>query len=745
LIPDSHFLLYHSEKQLLLNYTSGFYLSEISTTFIVINKGFMRYYLHLLIVMFLLLSIGLEAQTDISVRRKDFKGGKAGFKEAWKHIKNGDAYYSSKGIWYGRAFDEYLKAVVYNNSNPELNYKIGVSALLSDKKEEASGFLLKALEVKKNITDDILLLTGTALKYSGRYSEAIEKLNGYLNSEGKKSKENISFAKKSIEECNSALIVTKDTLRIDIKNLGANINSDADDFSEVLTNDGKTMYFASRREQSGSSSHYPDSKFDENIFVSKLLNSVWEPAVTAGKNLTTKYSEAPLFVSSTGDRLYIYTGYEYGGDIKVSLNRKGKWKTPEPVSYRINSKGSETSFAIHPSGNEIYFVSDNGKESFGGKDIYFIKKLNKRRWSKPQNAGSVINSFYDEESVSFSKEGDTLWFSSKGHNTIGGFDIFYSAKDKKGEWGAAVNYGYPLNTPWDEIFYRPAPDDDSSFYFVSNRSGGMGGLDIYKGRKLPPEQLPVIIPPEPPAPPPPALKPDTIIIRDTIFVVKEPVQVIVPPVANPDTLKEMELFLVGSVKDSETGDPVMAKIDIIDRSNNLVVATTASSDLDGSYRVKLPAKKTYMIDLRASGFLSDVKRIDVPENWPKDVYNFNTELIKVKVGKKVVLNNILFETGKSILTPGSYEEVDKLLSLMQENTKMRIEISGHTDKTGSEPLNFKLSENRAKSVMDYLIKKGIDPSRMEYKGFGSLQAIADNTTASGRTKNRRVEFKILEF
>ncbi len=189
----------------------------------------------------------------------------------------------------------------------------------------------------------------------------------------------------------------------------------------------------------------------------------------------------------------------------------------------------------------------------------------------------------------------------------------------------------------------------------------------------------------------------------------------------------------------------MAKIDLKDISSGEVIGTTASSDEDGSYRLKLPARKSYEIDLHATGFLSETRRIDVPDNWLKEVYNLNIELIKVKVGKKVVLNNILFESGKSILTSGSYTELDRLLNIMKENAQMKIEISGHTDKTGSESLNFKLSGARAKAVVDYLGQKGIDRSRMEFRGYGSLQPIADNATVAGRAKNRRVEFKILEF
>jgi outer membrane protein OmpA-like peptidoglycan-associated protein len=696
----------------------------------------MRYYLQSLIVLFLLSSLVLEAQTDVTVRRKDFKLGQPGFDEAWNHVADGNAYFAEKGIWYGNAFDEYLKAIVYNNSNPELNYKTGVSALYSDNKEEAAGFLLKALELKKDVTEDILLLTGRALQYSGRFSEAIEKFNDYLNSQVKKSKANISLAKKFIEECNSALLVIKDTLRIGINNLGASINSDADDYSELFTADGKTMYFASRRELPKSGNRNRDSKFDENIFISRQNNGSWELALSAGKQITTKYCETPLYINSTNDRLYIYAGYENGGDVKMSEFKKGEWRTPGPIPFGINSRGSETSFTFSPSGNEIYYVTDKGKDNIGGKDIYFIKKLSDRKWSKPQNAGPEINTIYDEESVRFSKMGDTLWFSSKGHNSIGGFDIFYSVKNQAGEWGPARNCGYPVNTSWDEIFYYPSPVDDSSFFFVSNRSGGLGGLDIYQGRILPPK--PVIVPPAPP-------KRDTVIIRDTVVVVKEVAPPPPAPVVQQEPVKELVLYLTGKVKDSETGGPVMAKIDVIDISTNLLVVTTASSDVDGSYRVRLPAKKSYMIDLRATGFLSDMKRINIPESYSQDSYNLNVALIKVKVGKKVVLKNILFETGKAILTSGSYTELDRLLNIMKDDPQMKIEISGHTDKTGTEPLNFKLSQDRAKAVVEYLVQKGIERSRMEFKGFGSLQPIADNATSQGRAKNRRVEFKILEF
>jgi len=692
----------------------------------------MRCFINYFITLSLLSSLVLDAQTDVTIRRRDFKNDKPGYDEAWKHIINGNNYFGKKVVRYTDAYNEYLQALVYNNSNAELNYKTGVSALFSDKKEDAAGFLLKAFEINQNVAEDILLLTGKALQYAGRFPEAIERFTGYLNSAEKKSKKNILLARKYIDECYSAIIVTNDTLRVSIENAGPNINSIADDYSEVLTADGKTMYFASGRQLPDSATRNYDSKSDDNIYVSNQVSDTWTSAVSAGKKLTTKLIDRPLYINATNDIIYIYTGSSGKGDIKMSVKKRGRWKTPFEIPYKINTKGSKTSFTISPSGNEIYYVTDNSKNNIGGKDICFIKKTSGRRWSKPRNAGRLINTIYDEESVRFSKSGDTLWFSSEGHNSIGGFDIFYSIRDKNGAWDTAKNAGYPINTPWDEIFYYPSPTEDSSFYFVSNRSVGFGGFDIYKGQILPPVVL--TLPPEPPQEP--------VVSQDTAVMVEE--DTLSLPVV-PALTQEQAVSLIGKVSDSETGEPVLAKIDLRDISEDVVVGTTTSSYTDGFYKIKLPLKKSYMIDLRATGFLSDTRRIDVPDNWPKDVYNLNVDLIKVKIGKKVVLKNILFESGNSVLSDGSYTELERLLNIMTENSQVKIEISGHTDKTGTESLNLILSEARAKTIVEYLVECGIDSSRINFKGYGSSQPIADNASAEGRAKNRRVEFKILEI
>ena len=449
----------------------------------------MRFQFTLFLGLFLISSSLVKAQTDVDIRKNEFKIGKTGFNAAWKNIKDGDLYFSQGGIWCGSAFNEYLKASAYNSANSELNYKLGASALLSEHKQEAYEYLMKSMELKPDVADDVLLLAGHSLQYQGKFSAAIELLRKYLDSSVKKSDKDIMLANKFTDECIAAMELTLDSLDVTITNNGVNINSSYDDYAEILTGDEKLLYFASRRGLPKSSKYYSDSKFDENIYVSVLENGSPGPASLASEELTTPYCETPVGINTANDSLFIYSGYENGGDIKLSVKKKGKWKLPQEFSPDFNSRDNESSFAVSPSGQEIYFVSNRKKDNLGGKDIYIIQKIDKRKWSDPRNAGPIINSSYDEEAVRFSVTGDTLWFSSKGHKSMGGFDIFYSVRNAAGDWMDVKNLGCPVNTPWDDMFFYPSPVDKNRFCFVSNRPGGEGGMDIYTGRFITPETV----------------------------------------------------------------------------------------------------------------------------------------------------------------------------------------------------------------------------------------------------------------
>ena len=591
----------------------------------------MKYQLPVLIVLLLLPCLVIEAQTDVVIRKRDFNSKKSGFEEAWKHVTEGNNYYNKKGIWYGKAFAEFSKANLFNDSVAELNYKTGVSALLSDNKEKSSVYLLKAYELKNNLTDDILFLTGRSLQYEGRFSEAIEKYNSYVFAHLRKELPEVKLAKKYIEECNAALIITADTLRIDIKNAGQNMNSAADDYSEIISDDGETMFFASRRELPKSGNNFPDFKFDENIFSSVMINDSWGVASLLSEELMSKYCETPVYMNSSIDTLYIYSGYVNNGDIMISFKKKGKWKTPQPVSFGIDSWGHQTSFTMNNSENEIYFISDYGKDNIGGKDIYFSRKINKHKWTKPLNLGPAVNSAYDEESVRLSEAGDTLWFSSKGHNSIGGFDIFYSIKNQEGKWDSVRNIGYPVNTVWDDLFYYPSRTDKNTFYFASDRSGGFGGFDIYQGR---------ILPPLPPA----VVDSASLIVHDTLTkenelpasALPDSIITVKPDSALPDSIipdkpvQEPGLNLNGKVTDTETGEPLMVTINIIDIETDLVLVSSESSAIDGSYKLRIPSRKSFFADLKGNGFMSARKRIEMPDSFADDSFTLDVTLTKAR-------------------------------------------------------------------------------------------------------------------
>lgn len=676
----------------------------------------------------------VSSQQKVKVDRKEFRTDKPGFDEAWKSVSRGDKLFSKGKLSYSLAVSDYSNAILYNPENAELNYKLGVSQLYSATREQALEYFLKAYSIKPAVASDILFLTGRAYQYNGQFIEAVGKYTEYLETDIKKDDATLARVRRFIDESNSGMVIVRDTLRIEIRNLGDAINSPFDDYSPVANSDDSKLYFASRRPTAKKSSvNHPDGVSDENIFMSGITNGVRAFALPLEGSLNTGFCEAPLALSNAGDKLFIYAGYKGEGDILVSELKKGVWRTPMPEIQVVNSGYAETSITISHDGEEAFFVSAR-KRGLGGKDIYSMRSRGKR-WTKPVNMTN-LNSMEDEESVSLSRGGDTLWFSSRGHNTIGGFDVFFSVKAAEGTWNDPVNAGIPINTVNDDMYFVQSKVSDSLFLLVSNRSGGLGGLDIYSGMLLPPLPEPVVVEDSVVQE---VVTPVPVRVTDTVIIIREVIKEVPLVVAEP------EFILGGRVLDSESGEPLVARIDIIDPETYQVIASVITIEADGSFNVNVRNKKSYMAEARSNGYLSDMRRIEIPAGYVGNSFFSNMYLNKITVGKKVVLNNIFFETGKAVLTPASFAELDKMVGMMNENPSMRIEISGHTDNTGSAAINDKLSLNRAVAVGAYLSGKGVASGRIQSKGYGSSQPVDTNSTELGRTANRRVEFKILEF
>lgn len=683
-----------------------------------------------LIIILLVLSFGFNSysQEDLKIKKSDFRIEikEVGFKAAWKEVKQAEKLFSAGLGTYPDALELYLRSAKYNSDCAKLNYKIGVCFLATDKFYHASEYLEKAYLKDNRVADDIYLMLARAYHLNLAFDKAIDNYKAYFDLFTTKEIEKYDInVDKYIKECRYGQDLVNQPIRVIINNLGQRVNSEYDDYNPVLHPNNDLLYFTSRREVEKKDKRLDvDNKYLENIFVSEQAGDLWKKPNLVDNKLDSKNNESIIAISADGNYIYLYNGQENGGDIMVSELKKGKWKSPKSISKKISSKYKETTLTFSPDGKEMFFVS-NQEGTIGGMDIFYSKLNEKEKWTKPINMGAAINTVYNEEGVYWHPKEDKLYFSSQGHNSMGGFDVFYIERNEEGFWSNPVNMGYPLNTPNDDIFFK-MDENNKQAYYSSVRDNGFGGKDLYKviflgeekELKLTTEDIYLAWNHKP--------------INDLFYV-------------NPKEVKvDTALYMVGQVTDSKSGEAVkMAKIEVIDLEQSQVVAT-GLADTSGMYKVKIPKKKDYGVEVTAKDYLFFVDMAYLSQKQVVDSkITANFQLNKIDVGSTMVLDNIFFETNKATIKTESAAELARLAALLVENPSIRMEISGHTDNVGSYRVNQKLSEARAKSVVDYMISQGVTADRLEYKGYAFNQPIADNNTADGRAKNRRVEFKVI--
>jgi len=664
----------------------------------------------------------------LEVKKSEFKKpeDKDGFSDAWKNVKNGDATFSDNNkASFELALDFYLKANKYNSENAELNYKIGYCYLKSVLKDRSIDYFLKAYKIKNDVYLDIQYMIGRSYQYKYEFAKALEYFTIYKRSlpPAELSIERSKIDKR-IEECTNGIELMKKKERVFIDNLGDVVNSPYPDYGPVITADEQTMYFTSRRPNTTGGERNPiDNQFYEDIYVTTKVDGVWQTPKNLGKPVNTKGNDATIGLSADGNILLTYSD-KNGGDIYISHLKGNEWTTPESISKNVNTKFHEADASISPDGNALYFVSNKTEDNFGMHDIYVSYKDANGNWGKPKNLGSTINTKYDERGVFIHPDGKTLYFSSQGHNSMGGFDIFKSTLQENGTWSKPENIGYPINTPDDDVFLVISADGRHGYY-SSEKEGGYGEKDIYMITFLGPEK-PLLLGNE-----------DNLILSIT----NPTTEVLVEPVVE---IKTMRLTIVkGIIKDAFSQQPIEAQIDIVDNEKNVVINTISSNSKTGKYLASLPSGKNYGLAVKCENYLFHSENFNIPQATNYQEITKDVMMNKVIIGAHIILNNIFFDNGAATLRDESKAELERLKKLLEDFPTIRVEISGHTDNVGSLAFNTKLSESRAKAVVDYLITNGIDQSRLEYKGYAFTQPIAGNETADGRQSNRRVEFKVL--
>jgi tetratricopeptide (TPR) repeat protein len=392
---------------------------------------------------------------------------------------------------YVQALKNFLWAYNIDSVNANINYKIGFCYLKTiTEKTKALPYLEKAVTNTTKRYNDIdaiekaapvtaFMYYGQALHLNYKFDEAIANYEKFKSLLYTNQDEMLKEVNRYIEISNNAKLLVAAPIRVDITNLGDSINSPFPEYSPALSADEKTLIFTSRRPGSTGGDRTIEDEFYEDIYISyRKPDSTWTTPVSISPNINTVSHEASVSLTADAQTLLIYKDVN-GGDIYFStLSVSDEWSAPEPIGSNVNTSNWETSACLTPDGNTLYFVS-NRPGGLGGRDIWKCVKLPNGKWSLAVNLGAPINTPYDEESPFIHPSGTLLFFSSKGHNTIGGFDIFFSSLTEN-TWEKPLNIGYPINTPDDDVFYVTSPDGKRGYYSSSSRPQGYGEKDIYR-------------------------------------------------------------------------------------------------------------------------------------------------------------------------------------------------------------------------------------------------------------------------
>jgi len=685
--------------------------------------------------------VGSLTAQNVEFKASNFKDKKEEFKKAITGISKGDDYLEKglellfqikdPGVNLEMAYNNYMIAHKLNPNNAEVNFKLGQCMIETHHKDQAVSLLLKAYELDKTVDPWMEYYVGMAYQLKMEWDEALSHYKKFQSSFKKaddpKYKKFISLRKK---QCATGKRLASNPVRAWIDNLKP-LNSSANDFGPSITMDGSTIVFTSTRKNGHEANEF--GGYDTDLYSAEYSNGKWSAPRNMGKNVNSKGDEISSMMAYDGSKLLMFKKNDEhevpNYDVFQSRLNGATWATPESVSRNINTRANQSFPSYNFDGVKIYYLSDKATSSSSGLDIFHSGRMdpnpNTKKYGQPSNNGcGEINSKFHEGSVYLHPDGKRMFFSSQGHDGMGGYDIYVSEK-KQSVWQKPVNLGYPINTPYDDLFFAGTASGKYGF-IASNRPGGKGELDIYKvtfwGEE---KEL--------------AVDTEDFLLASIANPIKD------NTIAKKVAVNKSSLTIFkGKTIDAITKESVEATMEIVDNSKGgALISKLTTNSATGKFLLSLTAGRNYGIAVKADGYLFHSENFDIVETTDFNMVDKVVELKNVAVGSKIALRNIFFSTGKSDLRPESNKELDRLVKLLKDVPRLKIEISGHTDNTGSATLNEKLSQNRAQAVVDYLSGRGISKSRLTAKGYGPTRPIATNNSAEGRQQNRRTEFEIL--
>src|SRR5258706_4570147 len=556
------------------------------------------------------------------------------------------------------ARDIMVVAANFDTTNIKSNFDAGHMHLLTINKDFAIKFFLRIYRQNPAYRFDLEYWIGkayhfgldfdNAITYYSRYRAKLVRQPGYAG----KDKVELKEVERNIIECNNGKELVAHPKNFSIVNIGAEINSEFDDYAPVLSENGNEIVFTTRRRDGNSFENVADdNKPKEAIFTANRTRSAWSKAKNIGPIINTKFNNSNLSLSPDGGTLFLYND-DGNGDIYFSLGLKDRsWGVPEPLAGLINSTYKESSVSITKDGNKLYFASER-PGGVGGSDIYVCTRDSKGEWTRVKNLGSTINTEYDEDGPFIDYDGKTLYFSSKGRKGMGGFDIFKSTllDAERNEWSEPENLGYPINTPDNDIYFVSLPDGKKAYY-SSTREDGFGYDDIYEINVLDkPKKEPVVAAKDPEP------------LNDLPIKKEEPKK------GEPakEVPKKVESFkYIVNVVDAGSQSPLEAKVRLQGGKDNVIAGMVNQGNGVYEFTV-LSGPKDYRLSAERTGyvFVNETVKID---GAPGKSATRTIRLRKIALGLSSVLRNIYFDFTLSALKQESYSELGNLEAMMKQN------------------------------------------------------------------------------
>ncbi len=582
--------------------------------------------------------------------------------------------------------DETLK---YDSTFAEAHFRKGQLYEYFTQPEQAIAAYRKSIALKPNSPQ----LAGAYQKLiehhlqAGEYAQTRRYLEAYLPLLKPNSVAQ-KRAKRQLEVCLYGEKAVQNPLIINPEELSDTINQFILQYFPVLTADSETLLFTALKPEG-----------DEDLLVCYRRDGRWTSPVSISESINTVENEGTGTLSADG-RTLVFTACNrrdgYGScDLYISYRSGQEWSRPQNLGAVVNSPYWESQASLSADGQTLYFVSDRTGGA-GQRDVWYSKRQRNGQWTAAQNAGKNINSNADEASPFLHANGRTLFFASEGHEGLGGYDLFFADSTATG-WQTPRNLGYPINTSDNQVALFITSDSKYGYYsFDTKRLGNQRVSRLYR-------------------------------------------------FAIPETLRQQfnpVNYLKGIVSDARTGKPLKAEIELYDLKTSQVVARFTSDATDGRYVTVLPNGAEWGLYVNANGYYYKSLSFDFTNQNSSTGLSFPISLEPLLAERRGVLNNIYFETAKADLQEKSQTELKKMVQFLQTSPTLRVEIEGHTDDVGEAKPNQLLSQKRAQRVADYLITAGIDPKRIKAVGYGKTRPLAPNTSEESRRLNRRIEWHV---